>query len=70
MKELLPLAKAKLDPYVAEVKEHGKPLGHAAAYVGSCLMWIVLLPVVMVSAGCKYLALKLKPEPKVEEPKA
>lgn len=64
MEKLLPLAKAKLDPYVAEVKEHGKPLGQAAGYLGSCVLWILLLPVVMVSAGCKYLAVKLKPEPK------
>lgn len=62
MEKLLPVAKAKMEPFVSEVQEHVKPLGHAAAYLGSCCVWILLVPFVMISAGFKHLTLKFKPK--------
>jgi hypothetical protein len=62
MQELLPEAKAKLAPFVAEAKEHVKPLGHAAAYLAACLCWLGLLPLVMASALCQHVSAMFKPE--------
>lgn len=68
MKELLPEAKAKIQPFLVDVKEHMKPLGHAAAYLASCLSWLCLLPFVILGSGFQLLAKAIKPELKKPEP--
>ncbi len=68
MKELLPEAKAKMAPFLVDVKEHVKPLGHAAVYLASCVSWLCLLPFVLLGTCFQHVAASIKPELKKPEP--